>query len=107
LCSNAVRHASGAPGSVTLRAWAESDTIVIEVSDDGSSLVWPDDVSDELPDPDAEQGRGLFLVRELVDEVMSRLQEGRTVVRVVKRAVIGIEGSPTGVGPAGAGVSVS
>lgn len=107
LCSNAVRHASGAPGSVALRAWAESDTIVIEVSDDGSSLVWPDDVSDELPDPDAEQGRGLFLVRELVDEVMSRLEEGRTVVRVVKRAVIGMEGSPTGVGPAGTGVSVS
>lgn len=91
LCSNAVRHATGAPGSVTLTAWADADTILIEVSDDGSSPFWSDSAADELPDPEAEQGRGLFLVRELVDEVKSRVEEGRTVVRVLKRAVIGTD----------------
>lgn len=105
LCSNAVRHATGAPGSVALQAWAESDTIVIEVSDDGSSLVGMDQAPDDLPDPDAEQGRGLFLVRQLVDEVMSRLDDGRSVVRVVKRAVIGRDASAPGVDSAGVSVS--
>ncbi|MBW3556206.1 MAG: SpoIIE family protein phosphatase [Actinobacteria bacterium] len=106
LCSNAVRHATGAPGSVALRAWAETDSILIEVSDDGSSLLWPEHVPDELPDPESEQGRGLFLVRELVDEVTSRLEEGRTVVRVLKRAVIGSDRSRTfGAAPASVPVS--
>lgn len=95
LCSNAVRHATGAPGAVHLEAWADGDAIVIEVSDDGGSLavVGPPG-SMELPDPDAEQGRGLFLVRELSDEVTSRVGDGRSAVRVVKRAVVGV--APSG-----------
>jgi serine phosphatase RsbU (regulator of sigma subunit)/anti-sigma regulatory factor (Ser/Thr protein kinase) len=89
LCSNAVRHASGAPRSVCLRAWATGDDIHVEVSDDGGSLVRPDQRSEELPDPEAEQGRGLFLVRVLVDEVAMDVVDGRSVVHVVKRAAVG------------------
>ncbi len=91
LCSNAVRHATGAPGSVQLQAWAESDSVFIEVSDDGGALTWTDERGDELPDPEAEQGRGLFLVRELADEVNSRIEDGRSIVRIVKRAVVGVD----------------
>jgi serine/threonine-protein kinase RsbW len=89
LCSNAVRHASGAPGSIHLRAWAEVGDVHIEVSDDGGSLEWSEQRPEELPDPEAEQGRGLFLVRELVDDVSTSIVDGRSVVRVVRRAVVG------------------
>lgn len=92
LCSNAVRHASGKPGSVHLMAWAESDTILIEVSDDGGALTWADQRAFEMPDPDAEQGRGLFLVGVLSDEVTSRIEDDRSIVRVVKHAVVGSPG---------------
>lgn len=93
LCSNAVRHASGEPGAVRLQAWTDGDAVVIEVSDDGGSLAAVGTIGSaaaaELPDPDAEQGRGLFLVRELSDEVTSRVEDGRSAVRIVKRAVVG------------------
>ena len=93
LCANAVRHASGAPGSVSLRAWADGDAVVVEVRDDGRA----DDVEaidsptfgDDVPDPEAEAGRGLFLVRQLTDELSATSDDDGTVVRVVKRAVIG------------------
>ncbi|HUP85002.1 MAG TPA: SpoIIE family protein phosphatase [Acidimicrobiales bacterium] len=88
LCSNAVRHASGAPGSVHLRAWAESDDVFVEVSDDGGSIAWSDQRAEELPDPDAEQGRGLFLVRQLADDVSTSVEDGRSVVRIVRRSVV-------------------
>lgn len=93
LCSNAVRHASGAPASICVRAWAEGGDVHVEVSDDGGSLQWSDQRAEELPDPEAEQGRGLFLVRELVDDVVTSVLEGRSVVEVVRRAVVGSTGS--------------
>ena len=90
LCSNAVRHSTGAPAAVRLRAWTEDDAVLIEVSDDGGAVPGADPLQDsEVPDPEAEQGRGLFLVRELTDEVTSRVEDGRSIVGVVKRAVVG------------------
>jgi anti-sigma regulatory factor (Ser/Thr protein kinase) len=88
LCSNAVRHATGAPTAIALQAWTQGDDVFVEVSDDGGTLIWPDAPSDERPDPDAEQGRGLFLVRELADEVTSSVENGRSAVRIAKRAVV-------------------
>jgi anti-sigma regulatory factor (Ser/Thr protein kinase) len=88
LCSNAVRHASGEPGSVTLEAWTEEGAVYLEVTDDGGSLLTPELIGDELPDPEAEQGRGLFLVRELADEVSSRVDDGRTTIRVCRHAAV-------------------
>jgi serine phosphatase RsbU (regulator of sigma subunit)/anti-sigma regulatory factor (Ser/Thr protein kinase) len=87
LCSNAARHASGLPGSVTLRAWASGADVVVEVEDDGGALTLPE--FHEVPDTDAEQGRGLFLVESLSDELSSESWTGHTAIRVVKRAVVG------------------
>jgi serine/threonine-protein kinase RsbW len=87
LCSNAVRHATGEPGGVALRGWVEDADIVLEVEDDGGTMSWPD-VLDDLPDTDAEQGRGLFLVQALSDDISSETVGGRTYVRAVKRAVV-------------------
>jgi len=88
LCSNAVRHASGAPGALALRAWAEGDNLVVEVEDDGAGFELEGRYEDELPDLDAEQGRGLYVVEALSDEVTVQRLQDRTVVRAVRRAVI-------------------
>jgi serine phosphatase RsbU (regulator of sigma subunit)/anti-sigma regulatory factor (Ser/Thr protein kinase) len=86
LCSNAVRHASGRPGALALRAWADADALVVEVEDDGAGM----ELSHRLEDPDldAEQGRGLYVVRALTDEVTVRRVDERTLVRAVRRAVL-------------------
>ena len=89
LSNNAVRHSSGAPASVVLRAWVDEQDLVIEVEDDGEGLAWPEAL-DEMPDTDAEQGRGLFLVNALADEVEGEAAAGRNLVRAVKRAIVGL-----------------
>lgn len=95
LCSNAVQHMSPTePGTVVLHAWVEDDGVVIEVSDTGGALEIPAIADPELPDPEAEQGRGLFLVRELADELSSRVEDGRTIVRVLKHSVIDTAAPP-------------
>jgi len=88
LCSNAVRHASGAPGSLVLRAWAEGDAVVVEVEDDGGGFELHGLYDDETPDPEAERGRGLYVVEALTDEMSVRRNGGTTVVQAVLRAVI-------------------
>jgi len=88
LCANAVGHATGRRGSVALRAWAEGADIVLEVEDDGGKAALLPSVDDELPEPMAERGRGLFLVRALVDDLGSEVVDGRTIIRAVRRAVV-------------------
>ncbi|MGI8810052.1 MAG: ATP-binding SpoIIE family protein phosphatase [Acidimicrobiales bacterium] len=86
LCSNAVRHASGKPGVLVLRAWADGDALVVEVEDDGPGM----ELSLRLEDPDleAETGRGIYVVRALTDDLTVRRVDERTVVRAVRRAVL-------------------
>jgi serine phosphatase RsbU (regulator of sigma subunit)/anti-sigma regulatory factor (Ser/Thr protein kinase) len=89
LCANAVRAASGAPGSLALRARAQGDAVVIEVEDDGEGFELPPLRTDgDLPDVDAESGRGLFLVGVLADDLRVTVERGRTVVTAAKRAVL-------------------
>ena len=87
LAANAVRHASGQRGSVSLRASVYGPDLVLEVEDDGGNEAPLPDGS-ETPEPMAERGRGLFLVRALVDELDSEIVDGRTIVRVVRRAIV-------------------
>ncbi len=86
LCSNAVRHASGKPGALAMRAWADGDALVVEVEDDGPGM----ELSHRLEDPDleAETGRGMYVVRALTDDLTVRRVNERTVVRAVRRAVL-------------------
>jgi len=86
LCSNAVRHASGKPGALAIRAWADGDALVVEVEDDGAGM----ELSVRLEDPDleAETGRGIYVVRALTDSLTVRRVDDRTVVRAVRRAVL-------------------
>jgi anti-sigma regulatory factor (Ser/Thr protein kinase) len=89
LCSNAVRHASGEPRGITMKAWVDGDDIIIEVVDDGKGMPHYTMSDDELPDPEAEEGRGLFLVRTIADEVTFEVQDSGTAVRAVHWAVVG------------------
>ncbi len=86
LCSNAVRHASGKPGALAMRAWAEGDAVVVEVEDDGAGM----ELSHRLEDPDldAETGRGIYVVRALTDDLTVQRVDERTVVRAIRRAIL-------------------
>lgn len=92
LSSNAIRHASGAPGALVLRAWWEGDSIVIELEDDGDGFEPDVHYDTDLPDADLERGRGLFVVDALADEWSVRRENDRTVVRVVRRAILPVAG---------------
>lgn len=88
LCANAVEHATWQGGGVVLRASTTGADVVLEVEDDGGGLTWPM-LALEPPDPRAEHGRGLWLVRTFTDEVTPDASAaGRTVIRCVKRAVV-------------------
>jgi anti-sigma regulatory factor (Ser/Thr protein kinase) len=77
LATNSVRHGGG---TGTLRMWTEPDVLVCEIHDAG-------DIADPQegctpPTPDQPSGRGLWVVRQLVDLTrISSLPTG-TVVRV-------------------------
>lgn len=88
LAANAVRHASGHPGGVALRASVHGPDVMLEVEDDGAEPLNLPAPGDEVPDGMAERGRGLFLVRALVDQLDSEVVEGHTVVRALRRAVV-------------------
>jgi anti-sigma regulatory factor (Ser/Thr protein kinase) len=88
LAANAVRHATGGLGSVLLRASVRGADVMLEVEDDGGEPMPLPGPADELPDGMAERGRGLFLVRALVDQLDSQIVDGHTVVRAIRRAVV-------------------
>jgi serine phosphatase RsbU (regulator of sigma subunit)/anti-sigma regulatory factor (Ser/Thr protein kinase) len=89
LSSNAIQASTGEPRALALRATADGDAIVIEMEDDGPGFALPDFDDEDVPDLLMEHGRGLFLVHVLTDELEVGRVAGRTVVRCVKRAVLG------------------
>jgi anti-sigma regulatory factor (Ser/Thr protein kinase) len=80
---NAVAHAPQAP--VLVAAWVREERFVLEVSDEGPGF----DVSraghHALPDLDADHGRGLFLIHQLMEDVRIESGEHGTTVRMELR----------------------
>lgn len=73
LCANAVRAATS---EAELTARVEAHSVVVEVIDDGDSA--DIELPEEPPSPHLESGRGLYLVRQLVDVLWIRqLPDGR------------------------------
>ena len=66
-CNNAIKHAypKGLRQPVLLEVQVEPDQIELRIIDHGSGFVWPASV--KLPDPENESGRGLYLIRVLMD----------------------------------------
>lgn len=84
-CANAVRHAVGSGEySVMLRLGEES--CEVEISDLGPGFAAPD-VAAPVTDAqtDAESGRGLQLIRALVDDLQFIREDDATRVRLTKR----------------------
>jgi serine/threonine-protein kinase RsbW len=81
-CTNVVRHAHGEEYRVEVSVDADACTIV--VADHGSGFDVPADP--QMPSPHAEGGRGLVLMRALVDDLdVSSAPGGGTVVTMVRR----------------------
>ena len=87
LCSNGIKHASWQREGAVLRAWVDGADVLIEVSDDGGGLSLPY-LDEEPPDPDAERGRGLWLVHTLTDELTQDDSETGNLVRCRKRNAV-------------------
>ena len=66
-CNNAIKHAyrNGMRQSVFLEVQVEQNQIELRIIDHGAGFVWPESVN--LPDPENESGRGLYLIRVLMD----------------------------------------
>ena len=75
--TNSVRHGGG---SGVLRVWEQDDALVCEVTDAGR--IEDPMAGRRAPAPDAEGGRGLWLVHQLGDLVQVRSGEQGTAVRV-------------------------
>lgn len=71
LCANAVR---AAESKAELTARVEAEAVVVEVVDDGTGI--EGDLPEKPPAPYAESGRGLYLVRQLVDVLWIRQGPG-------------------------------
>jgi anti-sigma regulatory factor (Ser/Thr protein kinase) len=81
LIANAQEHGA-APIRVVADA-AEGSGVHVEVTDAGSGFDWTEAVSDHPPRPDSRRGRGLWIVRQLVDRVtVERADDTTTRIRV-------------------------
>lgn len=82
-CSNVVRHAESSDDfRVDVELGGESCELVVSYRDVAFD---PDAVGGEPADADSETGRGLMLMRALVDQLDFTFEPGRTSVRMVKR----------------------
>jgi serine/threonine-protein kinase RsbW len=98
LITNAVRHGGGRGW---LRLWRERGTVHCEVSDTGEGIA-PDLLRDRnRPAPDTAGGWGLWLVRQLSDEMIVQTGTAGTTVRI-SAATRRLEPAGEGVGGEGA-----
>jgi len=84
-CDNAIEHGRSHRG-VDIRYRIEGPNLVIEVEDYGQGFEI-DHVNEELPSPFMEGGRGLYLIRNLVDgaEIISEIGKGTKVLMEISR----------------------
>lgn len=65
-CNNAIKHNYRSVGEpVFLEVLLEPHHIELRIIDHGPGFVWPEAI--KLPDPENESGRGLYLIRVLMD----------------------------------------
>lgn len=86
--ANAVAHgqSAGGNGIVRLRCSTEDACVVVAISDQGPGFDPAQTEMHHMPSLTAQGGRGLFLVKELMDEVQIDASNGGTVIQM-KRCV--------------------
>lgn len=77
---NAVAHAPQTP--VLVAASVRDERLVLEVSDEGPGFDVAQARPNELPDLDAEHGRGLFIIHQLMEHVRIDSSEYGTTIRM-------------------------
>lgn len=84
--SNSVRHAQNFSGrnEVRLKCHPSSSGLTIEISDGGRYNFSPSLAHWEAPDPYQEYGRGVFIIKSIMDEVEYDKREQGTTVRLTK-----------------------
>jgi anti-sigma regulatory factor (Ser/Thr protein kinase) len=80
LCTNAVEATSAACGQMVIGCRVDDRSVEVEVTNRGEDFAA--DIS--LPHPESTSGRGLFIVRSLMDRLMVRHHGGRTTVTATK-----------------------
>lgn len=90
-CTNVLDHA-GEHDEYTMLAGIDGDYCVVEVCDEGAGFDEPPPAPEGiLIDPDAEQGRGIQVMRALVDKLDFTMAEDRgAVVRLQKRLIYSV-----------------
>jgi serine/threonine-protein kinase RsbW len=68
-CNNAVQHAAKAHahGGINVEVNCSPECVELRINDHNQGFDWPEQV--ELPGPQEERGRGLYLIRTLMDHV--------------------------------------
>jgi serine phosphatase RsbU (regulator of sigma subunit)/anti-sigma regulatory factor (Ser/Thr protein kinase) len=67
-CNNAVLYSREKQRPIVIQILAEGPALELQVIDHTSGFDWPEHL--ELPSPEAEHGRGLFIIRSVMDEVL-------------------------------------
>ena len=87
-CANAVEHGSprGEDNFFILRCLIAVTTrqLIFEVCDEGTEFSLKENTPEKMPDLNAEGGRGLFLIRSIMDNVALENSVGGLTVRMVK-----------------------
>ncbi|HEV2209046.1 MAG TPA: ATP-binding protein [Verrucomicrobiae bacterium] len=86
-CNNAIKYArpDRRHKQVLVEARCDRDMVELRISDHTPGFDWPEQL--RLPQQEAESGRGLFLIRAVMDEIhYERGGEGNTLVLRKKRA---------------------
>jgi serine/threonine-protein kinase RsbW len=86
---NVIDHARGGAETVCLEIWLDADALIVEICDEG--IPWPPEVLNgqvgrDMPPPEAPRGRGIAMMRALMDAVIPMNRpEGGKILRLVKR----------------------
>lgn len=85
--ANAVAHgrSEGGNGIVRLRCSTDRDCVVVAISDEGQGFDPAEVEMHRLPSLTSQGGRGLFLVRELMDEVQIDASGPGTVIEMKRQ----------------------
>ncbi|HEY5531946.1 MAG TPA: ATP-binding protein [Candidatus Anoxymicrobiaceae bacterium] len=82
---NAVVHNPQTDAPIEVVCKVMEDAVVIEVNDRGSGFNHEAQLPPELPDPESMEGRGMFMIYMLMDEVETRTGTSGTRVTMLKR----------------------
>jgi serine phosphatase RsbU (regulator of sigma subunit)/anti-sigma regulatory factor (Ser/Thr protein kinase) len=93
-CNNAVQHATpeGRLKKVTIDVLCSPDSVDMRVQDHTTGFVWPPRI--ELPDPEQERGRGLYLIRTLMDQARYYQSSETNCLVLRKNRASAVPGAP-------------